>query len=363
MPITVAVDCMGGDHGLAVTLPACLSSLRRYPELALALYGDSAQLKKYTHHWDAATLSRCTLVHAQQVVDMGESPQTAYRKKRDSSMRKAIDAVLLGDAQAVVSSGNTGALAMTATLVLRPVEGIERSAIAAYLPTATGEPVLMLDLGANASCTAEHLQQFAMMGSALAQANGISKPSVGLLNIGEELGKGNDTYKEAHRLLQSTPSVQFAGNVEGTDIYKHTVDVVVCDGFVGNIALKTSEGLATMMGGMIKAEFSRTWWTKALAVLSTPVLNAFKNRVDHRRYNGAVLLGLNGIVVKSHGSADATAFAFAIGRAYEAAHSGLVERLKASMASLHEEHANANLASETPASDAELGELQENKVI
>ena len=334
MPIAVAVDCMGGDFGVITTLPACLSSLQRYPDLHLQLFGDKPSLTRYTTQWSADIASRFAIVHTEQVVDMGEAPLTAYRRKRDSSMRKAIDAVQSGAANAVVSSGNTGALAMTATLVLRPIAGVDRPAIAAYLPTMQTEPVLMLDLGANAACTAENLRQFAIMGTALAQANGVASPSVGLLNIGEELGKGNDVYKAAHELLQSTASVRFAGNIEGTDIYKHTVDVVVCDGFVGNIALKTSEGLAGMLGGMIKEEFSRAWWTKILAGLSYPILSRFKKRVDHRRYNGAVLLGLSGIVVKSHGSADATAFAFAIGRAFEAAQSQLIERLTATIAAL-----------------------------
>lgn len=331
MTITVAVDCMGGDFGVAITLPASLASLKRYPALKLKLFGDIASIEQSIAKWPALLRLRCELVPTTQIVEMGESPTQAYRKKRDSSVRKAIDAVHDGQAHAIVSSGNTGALALISTLVLRPIAGLDRSAIAAYLPTGEAEPVLMLDLGANASCTAEHLQQFAIMGSALAQANGIAHPSIGLLNIGEELGKGNDTYKQAYRLLETTPGIHFYGNIEGTDIYKRTVDVVVCDGFVGNIALKTSEGLAGMLKLMIAQEFTRTWWTKISAIMSYPVLAAFKRRIDHRRFNGAVLLGLTGIVVKSHGSADAVSFAFAIGRAYEAAQSQLIERLQANL--------------------------------
>jgi glycerol-3-phosphate acyltransferase PlsX len=302
------------------------------------LFGDAKQLAALTQsseQWSPALLQRITIVHAQDVVAMGESATQAYRKKRDSSMRKAIDAVQQKQADAAVSSGNTGALVLTATLVLRPLDGLDRPAIAAYLPTRQTEPVLMLDLGANAQCTPEHLQQFAIMGSAFAQANGIAKPRVGLLNIGEELGKGNTIYKEAYDLMSNTPVIHFYGNVEGTDIYKRTVDVVVCDGFVGNIALKTSEGLASMIKTMITEEFKRHWWTKVLAVLAYPVLRAFKKRIDHRRFNGALLLGLSGIVVKSHGSADARSFAFAINRAYEAAHSRLIERLQTSLASMN----------------------------
>jgi phosphate acyltransferase len=331
MTITIAVDCMGGDHGVTTTLPASLASLQRYSELHLQLFGDLATIEAGTAKWPADVRSRFTMLHAEQVVGMGEAPTNAYRKKRESSMRKAIDAVHTHSADGMVSSGNTGALALTATLVLRPIEGLDRPAIAAYLPTSQAQPVLMLDLGANAACSADVLLQFAIIGSALAQTNGIAHPSVGLLNIGEELGKGNDTYKHAHGLMQDAPSLNFYGNIEGTDIYKRTVDVVVCDGFVGNIVLKTSEGLASMLKTMITEEFTRHWWTKALGALSYPVLSAFKKRIDHRTFNGAVMLGLNGIVVKSHGSADAFAFSSAIGRAYEAAHSHLIARLKASL--------------------------------
>lgn len=334
MTITIAVDCMGGDFGLTTTLPAALASLKRYPKLHLQLFADSTALQAVINSWPAHIALRTTICHSTQVVAMGESPTQAYRKFRDSSMRLAIDAVHANQAQAMVSSGNTGALALTATLVLRPIDGLDRPAIAAYLPTNLADPVLMLDLGANASCTPQVLQQFAVIGSALAQVNGVVSPSVGLLNIGEELGKGNDTYKQAHGLMQATSGLNFYGNVEGTDIFKKTVDVVVCDGFVGNIALKTSEGLASMLKTMIAQEFKRHWWTQIVGALSLPVLNAFKQRIDHRRYNGAVLLGLNGIVIKSHGSADATAFAFAIGRAYEAANNDLVKQLKNSLAAM-----------------------------
>jgi phosphate acyltransferase len=332
--ISIAIDCMGGDFGVCTTIPAAKKSLECNPNLRLMLFGHADQLKVLTKQWPSDLDGRYTIVHADDIVDMGESPILAYRKKRNSSMRKAIDAVQQGVADAAISSGNTGALVLTATLVLRPIEGLDRPAIAAYLPTKQSQPVLMLDLGANSECTAQHLQQFAIMGSALAQANGIAKPSVGLLNIGEELGKGNAIYKDAHELIAKTPTVHFYGNVEGTDIYKRTVDVVVCDGFVGNIALKTSEGLASMIKTMLSEEFKRHWWTKCLAVLAYPVLSALKKRIDHRRFNGAVLLGLKGVVVKSHGSADALSFAFAINRAYEAAHTRLIERLHTSLATM-----------------------------
>ncbi len=332
--IRVAIDCMGGDFSVDSTIPAAKKSLESNPDLQLILFGHDQKIMAMTQHWSADLMGRYTIVQADDVVDMGESPVLAYRKKRNSSMRKAIDAVQDGTADAAVSSGNTGALVLTATLVLRPIDGLERPAIAAYLPTKQPKPVLMLDLGANSECTAHHLQQFAIMGSALAQANGIAKPSIGLLNIGEEMGKGNAIYKDAHDLMAKTSTIDFYGNVEGTDIYKRTVDVVVCDGFVGNIALKTSEGLASMIKTMLSEEFKRNWWTKCLALLAYPVLAALKKRIDHRRFNGAVLLGLKGVVVKSHGSADAKSFAFAISRAYEAAHSHLIERLHHSLAAM-----------------------------
>ena len=333
MLIHLAVDCMGGDEGHKATLPACVASLQRYDDIHLHLVGHGAVITPALSALLPAQHARVTVHEAAEIVSMDDSPLTAYRRKRDSSMRRAIDLVADKTCHAVVSSGNTGALALTATLVLRTIDGLERPAIAAYLPTDSDKAVLMLDLGANAMSTAENLQQFALMGSALAQADGNPKPSVGLLNIGEELGKGNDTYKAAYDLLADTSqtAIDFRGNVEGTDIYKAKVDVVVCDGFVGNIALKTSEGLATMLLGMIREEFSRHWYTKIAALMATPVLAALKKRVDHRRYNGAVLLGLTGIVVKSHGSSDATGFGFALSRARDAAKGDLVGRLSAAM--------------------------------
>lgn len=334
MMIKIAIDCMGGDYGLKTTIPAAKLSLEKNANLHLLLFGDANTIAELTKQWTTDLISRYTIIHTDEWVDMGESPTVAYRKKRNSSMRKAIDSVDSLHADAAVSSGNTGALVLTATLVLRPIQGLDRPAIAAYLPTNQSKPVLMLDLGANSECTAYHLQQFAIMGSALAQANGIDQPRIGLLNIGEELGKGSHIYKEAHDLISNTHTVDFYGNIEGNDIYKRTVDVVICDGFVGNIALKTSEGLASMIKLMISEEFKRRWWTKLLAILAYPVLHAFKKRIDHRRFNGALLLGLKGIIVKSHGSADARSFAFAINRAYEAANSRLIERLHHSLSTM-----------------------------
>ena len=258
------------------------------------------------------------------------------RRKKDSSLRVAVAQVKAGDADealahACVSAGNTGALMAVARYLLKTVEGIDRPAIAAYLPNAKGRFTQVLDLGANVDCTAEHLLQFAVMGSALASAlSGDENPSVGLLNIGEEAIKGSETIKRAADLLRTAAAdghLNFHGNVEGNDIFKGTTDIVVCDGFVGNVMLKTSEGLAAMLGGMIREEFGRNLFTKLAALVSLPVLNHFKARVDHRRYSGGALLGLKGLVFKAHGSSDAFAFEQALARAYDAARNRLLERV------------------------------------
>jgi phosphate acyltransferase len=270
------------------------------------------------------------------VVGMDDPLEVALRKKKDSSMRVAIQQVKDGAAQAAVSAGNTGALMAIARYLLKTLDGIDRPAIATQLPNALGGATTVLDLGANVDCTAEHLLQFAVMGSALVSAlkDEIS-PSVGLLNIGEEVIKGSEVIKKAGELLRSAAGsgdLNFFGNVEGNDIFKGTVDIVVCDGFVGNVALKASEGLASMIGGFLRVEFSRNIFTKFAAICAQPVLSAFKNRVDHRRYNGAALLGLRGLVFKSHGSADELAFEVALNRAYDAARNNLLDRVQARIA-------------------------------
>ena len=263
---------------------------------------------------------------------MDDPLDVALRRKKNSSMRVAINQVKEGVAQAAVSAGNTGALMAIARYVLKTVEGIDRPAIASQLPNATGGATTVLDLGANVDCTESHLLQFAVMGSALVAAIGNNPaPSVGLLNIGEEAIKGSEVIKKAGKLLRSASDsgdLNFYGNIEGNDIFKGTTDIVVCDGFVGNVALKASEGLASMIRDFIKAEFSRNIFTKMAAIVAYPVLTAFKNRVDHRRYNGAALLGLQGLVFKSHGSADAFAFERALNRAYDAARNNLLERVR-----------------------------------
>lgn len=334
MTVTLAIDAMGGDRGLAVTVPAAIEFLRRSPSDRVVLVGDEALIRSALAPRAAHVGDRIDIRHATQVVDMDESPALAMRKKKDSSMRVAIDLVEQGLAQACVSAGNTGALMATARFVLKTLPGIDRPAIASIIPSQKGA-VCILDLGANVDCTPEHLLQFGIMGSALvAAAENKSAPTVALLNIGSEDIKGNEVVKRAAALLRDSP-INFVGNVEGTEVYRGTVDVVVCDGFVGNVFLKASEGLAQMLRVFLRQEFSRSWLTRLSALLAWPVIEAFRKRVDHRRYNGASLLGLRGIVVKSHGSADILGFRCAIERAAEEARHGLIERITAHLETLH----------------------------
>jgi len=327
--ITLAVDCMGGDHGPAVTLAACRLFLDAHPDAQLLLVGKSDALAGFSH-------ARAQVLPASEVVTMDDAIEVALRRKKDSSMRVAIQQVKDGAAQAAVSAGNTGALMAIARYLLKTLDGIDRPAIATQLPNARGGATTVLDLGANVDCTAEHLLQFAVMGSALVSVlNNEENPTVGLLNIGEEAIKGSEEIKKAGELLRSAAKagdLTFYGNVEGNDIFKGTTDIVVCDGFVGNVALKTSEGLATMIVDFLKMEFSRSIFTKIAAIIAYPVLKALKSRMDHRRYNGAALLGLRGLVFKSHGSADALAFSIALGRAYDAARNNLLARVQARIA-------------------------------
>jgi len=331
--ITIAVDCMGGDYGPAVTLPACAAFLASHPDARLLLVGLPEALAKLPASIDK---TRIQVIAASEVVTMDDPVEVALRRKRDSSMRVAITQVKDGAAQAAVSAGNTGALMAIARFVLKTLDGIDRPAIASQLPNVTGGATTMLDLGANVDCSAEHLLQFAVMGSALVVAiSGKESPTVGLLNIGEEAIKGNEVIKQAGALLRAAAAngdLNFKGNVEGNDIFKGVVDLVVCDGFVGNVALKSSEGLASMVSTLIKQAFGRNILTKMAAIVAYPVLSAFKRRVDHRRYNGAALLGLRGLVFKSHGSADAFAFEQALARAYDAAHNQLLDNVRARIA-------------------------------
>ena len=312
MGLTIALDAMGGDHGPVVIIPAALNALKKNNDLKLILVGDQAQLMAALQQQGGDVGERLTIQHASQQVAMDESPALALRSKKDSSMRVAINLVKDGAASACVSAGNTGALMATARFVLKTLPGVDRPAIISTLPAIKGH-THMLDLGANVDSTAEHLFQFAVMGSVLARAvENIERPTVGLLNIGSEEMKGNERVKEAALLLTNSTNINYVGFVEGDDIFKGTVDVVVCDGFVGNVALKTCEGVAKMLSSSLKEEFLRTPLTKLAALCAKPVLNAFRAKYDPRNYNGASFVGLTGIVVKSHGGADEHSFETAI---------------------------------------------------
>ncbi|MBI1907308.1 MAG: phosphate acyltransferase PlsX [Rhodocyclales bacterium] len=333
MDVTVAIDCMGGDHGPVVTVPATQAFLAQFRDARAILVGRPDALESALAQIGGGFGERLSVQPASEVVGMDEPPANAMRSKKDSSMRVAVDLVKSGRAQAAVSAGNTGALMAISRFVLKTLPGIDRPAIASVMPTRKGQ-TYVLDLGANVDCTAEHLLQFGVMGAMLVAAiEHIDRPSVGLLNIGEEAIKGNDVVKQAAELLRRS-GLNFYGNIEGDDIFKGTTDVVVCDGFVGNVALKTTEGLVQMLGTFLREEFGRNVFTKAMALAALPVLKRFKHRIDHRRYNGAALVGLRGVVVKSHGSADAYAFEQAIFRAAEAASNRLIERISDRMAAM-----------------------------
>lgn len=323
MSITVAIDCMGGDHGPRVTVPAALDLVRDRSDVRVVLVGLEESIRPLL---GSAGGGRVSVRHASQVVEMDESPALALRNKKDSSVRVAVDLVKQGEADACVSAGNTGALMAVSRFVLKMLPGIDRPAICAVLPTLNGH-THVLDLGANVDCTPDHLLQFAIMGTSLVAAiEHRDRPTVGILNIGEEEIKGNDVVKRAAELLGES-GLNFVGNVEGDGIYKGDADVIVCDGFVGNVALKASEGLAQLLATFLRQEFSRNPLTRAAALFALPMLKRFRKRVDHRQYNGATLLGLKGIVVKSHGSADSLAFRRALERAADEAGSGVLGRI------------------------------------
>ena len=327
MAIVLAVDAMGGDHGVHITVPACLRFLDETPDVNIVLVGDEEGIYKQIGSNLSKYSARIDVVHTTQVVGMDEAPQSAMRTKRNSSMRVAINLIKETKANAVISAANTGALMAIARYVLRTMEGIDRPAIAKLLPTVKGE-VCVLDLGANIECAPEHLLQFGVMGAQLMRGvTGKESPSIGVLNIGSEEIKGNETVKKAAELLRKT-DLNFYGNVEGDDIFKGIVDVVVTDGFTGNVSLKTTEGVAKMISFFLKEEFTRTWWTKLIALMSFPVLKRLKKRFDPSKYNGAVLLGLNGLVVKSHGGADVDGFYYALKQAHHEVEGGVIELLQ-----------------------------------
>ena len=340
MDVTIAIDAMGGDHGTHVTIPAAVEYLRKNPNDTIILVGQEDAIESELLKLKVPISSHMRIHAASEIVGMDESPQLAMRNKKDSSMRVAINLVKSGEASACVSAGNTGALMATARYVLKTLPGIDRPAIASHLPTNKGQ-VCMLDLGANTDCNAEHLLQFAIMGSTLVTAlEHKPRPTVGLLNIGSEDIKGNEVVKQAAQLLRES-DLNFYGNVEGDDIFKGTTDLVVCDGFVGNVALKTAEGVAKMMGGFLREEFGCNMFTKLAGLVAMPVLKSFKHRLDTRRYNGASFLGLKGIVVKSHGSADDFAFLCAIERAAEEARGGVLQDISGHVEKWHRKRQNA----------------------
>ncbi len=326
---------MGGDHGPRVTVPASLEFLARHPEAAIVLVGLREALELELTARSVSYGPRLRVQPATEVVAMDEPPAQAMRYKKDSSMRVAVNLVKNGEAHACVSAGNTGALMAISRFVLKTIPGIDRPAIATVLPNSRGGFTYVLDLGANVDCTPEQLMQFGIMGAMLVAAvEHKERPSVGLLNIGVEDIKGNETVKQAGDLLRAS-GLNFHGNVEGDDIYKGTTDVVVCDGFVGNALLKASEGIVTMMIGLLRQEFMRNPWRMFVAWLAAPVRNALRARIDPGRYNGASLLGLRGIVIKSHGSADAYAFGHALQRAVEEVRNNVPERIAHKMTQLH----------------------------
>jgi len=327
MKITIAVDCMGGDHGPAVTVPATLAFLGKHPNAEAILVGLEEKLAPLVEEAQAGLKPRLRIHHATQVVGMDEPP-TNVRSKKDSSMRVALHLVKHGEAQAAVSAGNTGALVMISRFALKTFPGIDRPAICFALPTIKGH-TYALDLGGNVDCTPKHLFQFGVMGTMLAQAlDHAERPTVGLLNVGTEKIKGNELTRRTAELLQAS-NLNYHGYVEGDDIFKGTTDVVVCDGFTGNVALKTSEGLGKMLGIFLREEIKRGPLMMLMGLLAMPLLKRFRNRANPGQYNGAVLLGLrNGVVLKSHGSADAFAFEQALARAADAVANDLIQRIR-----------------------------------
>lgn len=321
---------MGGDYGPTVTVPAAFQAIEAHPDLQVILVGDENTLLDFMQNHPAGLKERVSIRHTTEIVAMDEPPAQALRFKKDSSMRVAINLVKEQVTDACVSAGNTGALMATAKFVLKTLPGIDRPAISAAFPTLIPNKVVrVLDLGANVDSTAEQLFQFAAMGSVFAETvNKIKNPAVGLLNIGEEDIKGNEQVKQTSKLLTEQNEINYIGYIEGDAIYKGIADVVVCDGFVGNVALKTSEGLARLIIQYIKEGFTKNWLTKLSALAAMPVLKNLSKRLDPARYNGASLLGLQGIVIKSHGGAKVTAFAHAIEVALLEVRNDVPERIR-----------------------------------
>jgi glycerol-3-phosphate acyltransferase PlsX len=334
----ISIDCMGGDHGPSVTVPAALAFLARESQAELILVGREDIIRAELQRHAAQHHARLSIVHATEVVEMDDSLEVALRRKKDSSMRVAIDLVKQGQAQACVSAGNTGALMAVSRYLLKTLPGVDRPAICTILPNQNDGPTYMLDLGANVDCEPTHLHQFALMGSALVAAvEGKPKPTVGLLNVGAEDIKGNELVKQTAELLRADHAkglLNFYGNVEGNDIFEGTTDIVVCDGFVGNVTLKSVEGLGRLIKGVIKSELSKGWIDMLGALIAYRALKRVSQRLNPSRYNGASLLGLRGLVFKSHGGEDAYGFEWAIKRAFDAVHYDVLHRIEKSIAEL-----------------------------
>ncbi|KAF1045067.1 MAG: Phosphate acyltransferase [Herbaspirillum frisingense] len=353
---------MGGDHGPSVTLPAAASFLRRQSDAELILVGQESVLQPLLKKYRLAGEPRVRIQNASEVVTMDDPIEVALRRKKDSSLRVAVTLVKDGQAQAAVSAGNTGALMAVSRYVLKTLPGVDRPAICTILPNQKDGPTYMLDLGANVDCEPQHLHQFALMGSALvAVMEGKAKPTVGLLNVGEEDIKGNELVKETAGLLRADHEkgiLNFYGNVEGNDIFEGTTDLVVCDGFVGNVTLKASEGLGRFVKIVLTTEFKKGFINKLGALIAYGAIKALSRRLNPSRYNGASLLGLKGLVFKSHGGADVYAFEWAIRRAYDAAKYDVLARIGATMAELMPQGqgrtAEAAVAAEEPAAQASL---------
>jgi glycerol-3-phosphate acyltransferase PlsX len=340
MSIKVSIDASGGDFGIPVTINAGIIALKTFNDLTVAFVGDEKAIKKEINNASIPPeiLERIEIKHASQVINMDDSPSTALRHKKDSSMRVAINLVKDGNAHACVSAGNTGALLSIAKFVLKTIKGVDRPAIMSAVPTLTGRPTHILDLGANVDSKPETLLQFAIMGSIAAQnTEEIDNPTVGLLNVGSEELKGHWKIQETAELLKNS-SLNYIGFVEGDDIYKGSVDVIVCDGFEGNIALKASEGVAHMFSHFIKKSFNKNFFTKIAALIASSVMRDFKSRVDPGKYNGASLLGLKGVVVKSHGKADVDSFFQAIKEAYLEAHAKITDKISVQLTRELEQH-------------------------
>jgi phosphate acyltransferase len=358
MTIKISIDCMGGDHGPSVTIPAAVSFVKREPGAELILVGLEEVIRAELRKQQALDHPRLSIANASEVVAMDDPIEVALRRKKDSSMRVAINLVKDGQAHACVSAGNTGALMAVSRYVLKTIPGVDRPAICALIPNQKDAPTYMLDLGANVDCEPQHLHQFALMGSALVSAlEEKPRPTVGLLNNGEEAIKGNEVVKQTAALLRADHEkgvLNFFGNVEGNDIFEGTTDIVVCDGFVGNVVLKAAEGLGRFVKNALTADFKSNPINFLGAVIATGAIKSFSRRMNPSRYNGASLLGLRGLVFKSHGGADAYGYEWAIKRAYDAANHDLLSRISTTIAELMPRPAEASSATQLPGPTTEL---------